>query len=361
MTLPRSNIDLMLEEFSTLESEYLKKSVSSRPVVGYLCLRVPPELIMAMGCIPRRIVYEYGAEQQLNNLIRTDACSFCRSVPAILKSEKYSDLKAIIAGACCDQMRRLTETTANYSDLPVFFFGASRTWDSDSGYFKNEMLNAFERMGSMLGLTIDPVQLKNHISARSNLVQLINELRDSNSMPPQLLHKIAGSSLPSELIFDFLSNHDLSPIVNERVKILLMGSIPSGKELQIIEESGGSVIADATCMGDRAFRPYSVSDSDSIDLLYNHYVEGNLCPHRRPFTRLIDYVKDLAERREVNGIIYRSVKFCHPYSLSAKRFKEEIGLPMLIIDDDLTLQAVSSFRTRIGAFIEMLEARKDNA
>ena len=37
---------------------------------------------------------------------------------------------------------------------------------------------------------------------------------------------------------------------------------------------------------------------------------------------------------------------------------EELGLPFLRLDDDLTSPARGNFMTRVGAFVEMLKNRK---
>lgn len=139
---------------------------------------------------------------------------------------------------------------------------------------------------------------------------------------------------------------------------MLFGSIPSGKEIALIDEIGGYVAADLTCLGDRVFEVKENLSNDPLEFLYEHYIEQNNCPHRRPYTPLIEYSIKQIKDRQIDGVIYRSVKYCHPFGLTAKRFKEELGIPFLQLDDDLTLQATGSFRTRIGAFVEMLEAQK---
>ncbi len=384
--------EICVEDFTQLESEYL--SSVSKPLVGYLCLRVPVELIEAYGGVPIRIVSQPGIEPERYTFIRSDACSFCRSVPAVMNSEPYRRLDAVIAGACCDQVRRLMETLNDNLDIPVIFYGAPRTWDCDKSYFLTEMSDAFDRLGETIGTQYSegeliregelkrvgadlssPIALglsklaptrpghfrertlDQYIDSRNRLRKLVSQLRDKGGLPGMLLQRIASSPLPAENVMDFLNA--LKPERNSggRVRLMLVGSIPSGKELALIEEMGGLVVADATCLGDRVFILPVSQSNDPIEFLYHHYVENNLCPHRRPYTRLIEYIKEMIERRKIEGVIYRSVKFCHPYGLAATRFKTELNVPFLELDDDLTLQAVSSFRTRIGAFVEMLEVR----
>ena len=348
-----------IEDFRHLETEYLSNINGSKSLVGYLCLRVPVELIEAYGAVPVRIVPQ--AVNQIDGLIpiRTDACSFCRTVPMMLKSEPYCNLDAVIVGACCDQIRRLTETLDTWSGVHTFFYAAPRTWNTDRGYFIERMKSAFSNLGQTLGLNLDMDSLQDYIKERNKLRTRINRLRDEGRMPAKLLQKIASSPLPADEISRFLDRLIRQPTdevdTPDRVRIMLMGSMPGGYELDVIEEAGGNVVADATCLGDRSFLPLSSSDSDPIEMLYESYVENNNCPHRRPLTPLIEYAQDMIIRRNVAGVIYRSVKYCHPFGLSADRFKAELGVPFLKLDDDLTSQAMGGLRTRIGAFIEMLE------
>jgi benzoyl-CoA reductase/2-hydroxyglutaryl-CoA dehydratase subunit BcrC/BadD/HgdB len=277
----------------------------------------------------------------------------------VVNVEPYTRLAAIIAGACCDQMRRLTETLGNELDIPVIFYGAPRTWHSDRTYFMDEMIEAFKRLGKAFGSELDDERLRYYIEVRNELRVLVNRLRENGTLPAKLLHKIAASLLPAERIIKFL--HDLKPELpsDNSIRLMLMGSIPSGKELALIDEMGGQVVADATCLGDRALvLPKPPLNDDPIQYLYHHYIEDNLCPHRRPIMPLIDYLKQLIQQRRVEGVVFRAVKYCHPYGLAATRFRKELCVPFLQLDDDLTLQALGSFRTRIGAFVEMLEARK---
>lgn len=340
-----------------IETEYL--SNVTKPLVGYLCLRVPVELIEACGAVPVRITSQPDANSDGYTSIRTDACSFCRNVASRMNSESFNHLQAIIIGACCDQMRRLAETLGDNLKVPVIFYGSPRTYGCDKSYFLTEMKNAFRRLGKAIGNELNNYELKRYIHDRNRLRNLVNNLRDLETLPGALLHKIAATPLPAEMVTEYLSGLNLETNSGKDIRLMLLGSIPSGKELTVIEEMGGRVVADATCLGDRVFiLPKSSAESDPIEFLYQHYIEDNLCPHRRPYTRLIEYVKGMIDRRKVDGIIYRSVKFCHPYGLAAMRFKSELKVPFLQLDDDLTLQAISSFRTRIGAFIEMLEARK---
>ncbi|MBC8276916.1 MAG: 2-hydroxyacyl-CoA dehydratase, partial [FCB group bacterium] len=190
---------------------------------------------------------------------------------------------------------------------------------------------------------------------RNQLREIVKNLRAENRLPNSLLHKIAASPTPPEMITEFLQNTDF-PVIDPPVRLMLAGSVPGHWELELIESMSAKVVADGTCLGDRAFHDIVPENGDLLKNLYDSYIENNLCPHRRPQNRVIDYIHHLAEERHVDGIVFLTLKYCHPWGLSAVRFKDELGYPFLRLDDDLTSPAPGNMRTRVGAFIEMLKS-----
>jgi len=349
----------IITKFDVLENQLLSEEANKKPLVGYLCLRTPVELIEAMGATPIRIVPTPGFNVYDYGNIRPDGCSFCRMLPSFLKTEKYKNLSAIIGGACCDQMRRAMDTLKRDMDIPVFLYTAPRTFNQGTSFFLNEMKSSFEQLAESLDLEIDKGLAKDYIDARNKLRERINCLRESGSLPDSLLHRISASSLASGSILDLLDKIESIKSDVHSPKIMLAGSIPGTWELAEIEKTGAEVVADVTCMGDRAYKDLDRRDGDPFENLYDVYIENNLCPHRRPITNLLDYIHDLAQSRKIDGVIYLTLKYCHPWGLSAERMRKTLsGIHFMKLDDDLTSPALSNFRTRVGAFIEMLQAKK---
>jgi len=337
------------------ELDFLERE-NERPRVAYLCLRVPPELIEASGAIPIRIAPREGFDKSINGLIRSDGCSFCRSVPAILQTPYYQNVKAVIGGACCDQMRRLLDTLRSSMDVPVILYAAPRTWQPNRSYFLDEFKQSFEYLFKHLGLKLELEHLGETIKKSNRLKSRVADLRRKGKLPNAVLQHLAMLPLSVEGKLSFLKQIG-DEADQGSIRLGLLGSIPGIWELTEIERSGGTVVADMTCLGDRVFQPLADETIDPWEALYDAYVEKNLCPHRRPVDPLIDYVKKMVAERGLHGVVYRSVKYCHPWGLLADRMKKDLDLPMLVVDDDLTSPAVSNFRTRVGAFIEMLQSR----
>ncbi|MCX6639917.1 MAG: 2-hydroxyacyl-CoA dehydratase family protein [bacterium] len=347
-----------LAEFSALEQSYLRQMEGVEPLIGYLCLRVPPEYIEASGAIPMRLIPRSGFDVQGSHSIRTDGCSFCRTLPALLQLDYYRGLSAILFGSCCDQMRRVSETLATVQDIPVHLYGAPRSWNQPKDYFQQEMTNAFTKIQIVTGKTPTNGELNEKIRQRNRLKATVIGLRQNGRLPTSMLHQIAASPLPPEPIIDYLARYVRRAPTDIKIRLLLTGSIPGVWELSEFESAGACIVADATCLGDRVFSRVIEENGDAVTALYQGYVGANDCPHRRPNTPLIEYMQKLISERKVGGVIFRSVKYCHPWGLAAERMKKDLQLPILILNDDLTSPAVSNLRTRVGAFIEMLKSNQ---
>ncbi|MFH1862258.1 MAG: 2-hydroxyacyl-CoA dehydratase family protein, partial [bacterium] len=329
-----------------------------KPLVAYLCLRVPVETIEACGAIPLRIAPLNHTAEATFSPVRTDGCSFCRQVPAIMRAEPFHRAAAVIAGSCCDQMRRITETLHTELGVPVFLFGAPRTWGSDPEYFILEMTVALEQISRITGHLPSEAELRFHIRERNRLRRLVTDLRRARKLNTALLHAIAKTPLPPGEVCCFLNDFQERKPLEAQLNLLLAGSIPGVWELEFIEENGCRITADATCLGDRVFHRLVPESGDPLKQLYFSIVEENDCPHRRPVQPLLDTIAALAAERNVDGIIYCTLKYCHPWGLLVERMKDEFDLPLLWVDDDFASPAVSAFRTRVGAFREMLQMRR---
>lgn len=347
----------ILDAFHRKEKEYLDHYSKDKPRIAYLCLRTPVELLQAIDAVPLRIIPLHDYDAAFHTGVRPDGCSFCQNIPAFINTSKYRGIQAVIGGACCDQMRRIMDTLPRQLPLPVILYGAPRTWEMDEGYFLKEMTAAFQRLASIINKSFDTVKIKRKIIARNALREKIKSLRSEGALANSLLNAISASPLPSDEICSFLQAHPRRQR-KSHLRLLLAGSIPGWWEVQIIEEIGVEIAADATCLGDRAFYSVVGSEGSLLENLYRAYVAENLCPHRRPVLPTIEYIRNLAAERKVDGIIFLTLKYCHPWGLSALRMKDELKLPFLSLDDDLTSPAVGNFKTRIGAFVEMLQERK---
>ena len=126
------------------------------------------------------------------------------------------------------------------------------------------------------------------------------------------------------------------------------------------ETSGGAVVCEEMCTGTRYFEKQVDESGQTIDeeiqALANRYMNIN-CACFTPNTGRIDDILRLAKEYKVDGIIDINLKFCNLYDTEGylvEKAMNEAGIPVLGIETDYTDSDAQQLRTRISAFIEML-------
>lgn len=146
-------------------------------------------------------------------------------------------------------------------------------------------------------------------------------------------------------------------------RIMLTGTplaIPNWKLHNIIETSGGVVVCEEMCTGTRYFENQVDETKTSVDAqlaaLAERYMQIN-CACFTPNDGRIDDILRLAKEYKADGIIDVNLKFCNLYDTEGyfvERAMREADIPVLGIETDYTDSDAQQLRTRISAFIEML-------
>ena len=153
-------------------------------------------------------------------------------------------------------------------------------------------------------------------------------------------------------------------VVKEGTKrILVTGTpmaVPNWKLHNIIETSGGAVVCEEMCTGTRYFENLVDESKTTLDeqfmALSERYMKTN-CACFTPNTGRIDDLLRMVKEYKIDGVIDCSLKFCCLYDTekySVSRALKEAGIPVLSLETDYADTDAEQLRTRIGAFIEML-------
>jgi benzoyl-CoA reductase/2-hydroxyglutaryl-CoA dehydratase subunit BcrC/BadD/HgdB len=127
----------------------------------------------------------------------------------------------------------------------------------------------------------------------------------------------------------------------------------------IVEQSGGRIVLDATETGERGMCPSPEADGlreDPLGKLAKAYFAGICDASRRPDSELYEWFEQKLIERDVEGIIFRRYVWCDMWHAQLRRLKDLVDLPVLDIDTAGDFQSEQS-RTagRIRAFLEMLQ------
>ena len=361
--------------------EYKDKGV---PVVGMYCAYFPTELAMAVGAIPVGLCsFSNETVTPAERELPKSMCPLVKSSYGFAIEDKcpffhFADL--VIGETTCDGKKKAWEILAE--DVPVHVMDLPqmkrekdiKAWAEEIKDFKKvvEEVTGNEVTAESLGESIKLINDKRRALKR------LYELRKNEKLPISgkdvlLISQIAFYDDPTR--FTQMTNKlcdELEKRVEEGVsvfpegtkRILLTGTplaIPNWKIHNIIETSGGAVVCEEMCTGARYFENLvdeTQTDLDGqIDALANRYMGIN-CACFTPNRARIDDIIRYAKEYKVDGVIDVNLKFCSTYDVEGFLVERELkkaGIPVLGIETDYTDSDAQQMRTRVSAFIEMLE------
>lgn len=365
-------------------AELVEHQKNGGKVFGTFCVYVPDEIVFAAKAIATGLCggsqfWVPGGEKVLPSntcpLIKASVgARLDRTCPFFRIADMY------VGETTCDGKKKAWEILAE--DVPVHVMDLPqmkrekdiKAWAEEIKDFKKvvEGVTGNEVTAESLGESIKLINDKRRALKR------LYELRKNEKLPISgkdvlLISQIAFYDDPTR--FTQMTNKlcdELEKRVEECVsvfpegtkRILLTGTplaIPNWKIHNIIETSGGAVVCEEMCTGARYFENLvdeTQTDLDGqIDALANRYMGIN-CACFTPNRARIDDIIRYAKEYNVDGVIDVNLKFCSTYDVEGFLVERELkkaGIPVLGIETDYTDSDAQQMRTRVSAFIEMLE------
>ncbi|MDY6826491.1 MAG: 2-hydroxyacyl-CoA dehydratase family protein [Bacillota bacterium] len=374
---PLKGMALARHIFENREEYPRKLKKEGKSVIGYICCFSPPEIMHAAGALPYRITGQPGeSTSEVDNYLEPFGCSYIRNIFSRYIRGKLDFLDGLVISHSCDMVQRLYGIWTYYYPFPysrlVNVPHQLHPWSQDFFYrelvlFKESLENHFKIEISTEALTVS-IDLYNHIR---QLIRELYQLRGGSN--PKLLSSelmevlVAGEVLsPEDFLLllqdavDEIASRNV-PVVNPNsVRILVWGSILDHPHFyRLIEEAGGQIVTDDTCLGERFWNKDVPVTEDPVEGLKEQYLLNFQCPRidRGPGTQRFAYLKEMAEQYRVQGAIGYVMSFCDPHKLDypdLHDYLDKEGIPMLLIDDNYSLQSSGSISTRLQAFMEML-------
>ena len=353
--------------------EVLEYKRQGKKIIGWLCTYVPEEVIHAAGALPVRIT-GYSQEVELedgNAYLYINNCSFSRSCLQMGLRGEYDFLDGLIAGSTCDGVRRLYDLWHRYIDIPfhqILTVPRKFTERAHKLYY-DQIVQFKERLEEFLGVEITDDKLYQSIA----LLGRLYELRKQSSPPVtgaetmEILN--ASVRMPKELFNEYLGQllAELPPSdksYNGRARLMITGSNMNNHEfIKSIEEVGGLVVTDELCTSTRYWSDPVVLNKDESVLraISRRYLDNFPCARMLPSEERFDRILELARDFRVDGVISQIIRYCVPYAhdlpLITDRLKAQ-GVPTLSLDVEYGTSGSGQIRTRVLAFLEMLEAKK---
>lgn len=364
-------------------SELIEAQKQGQKVFGTFCVYVPDEIIIAgkgivTGLCGGSQFWVPGGEKVLPKstcpLIKASVgARLDRTCPFFRIADMY------VGETTCDGKKKAWEILGE--DIPMHILDLPQMKrEKDVLKWKDELLAFAAVVERFTGNKITPESLKEAIhivNEKRRALARVYEARKSVNLPISgkdalLMMQIAffddpkrcaemANKLADELEQRIKDGVSVFPAGTKR--ILVTGTplaIPNWKLHHIIETSGAAVVCEEMCTGTRYFEN-EVDESgktcdEQIEALARRYMKTN-CACFTPNTARIDDILRLVKEYKVDGVIDVNLKFCCLYDTEGhlvERALKEKGIPVLGIETDYTDADAEQLKTRIEAFIEML-------
>lgn len=409
--MPSDIIGKYIEEFFIAELKEIKNHRDNAGLVsGYLCRHFPPELLAGLGLWPVRLSSgaDFNSERMGEQVVRPDACSYCKSTIGCFKAKTgLHGMTDILVGVItCDMMRRTIDTVETETGIPVFraSMPATRSANAES-YFVMEVMRVVQELERFLHRKFDPGKCIAYFNARKKISEILEDIVVKNKLPPLLTHKLFhlfNIARPEEMLA-FLRKLKLKKASNGKCrKILLTGSALCLEDvflIELLEEKGAAVIPfsctglgatemyksgnlrlnrlcrDSLWNAELQFGSFSIyhesrsGDRRSLKSKFKEKHNGkdiikelallsfnsNICIRQRPNMAVYDRLKEMVRTEKCHGVILKSLKFCDLWYTEKERMKQEIGVPLLVLDTTYSDSERERIMNRVESFLEILD------
>ena len=352
-------------------------------VVGMFCSFVPVELIYAVGALPVGLcaftdepipAAEANLPRNLCPLIKasygfalTDTCPYFY----------FSDL--VVGETTCDGKKKMFELLNEIKETYVMQLPHSR--DAVSlAFWKNQIIAFKEKLEEKFGVTITEEAIREAIRKKNRERRVMKAFLELGKLEPAPLSGYEmGTRLDAgmfsfdldercdtiekrtaEVIADWEATKKGTP--SDRPRLLVTGCPNAGvreKIIRAVEEMGADIVAFDTCNGIREkVEPVDETNPDVYEALAIKYLNIN-CSVMSPNQSRQDYIEQMVEEYNIDGVIEIVLQSCHTYDVEAYYIKklvtEKLGKAYLNIETDYSQSDKGQINTRLAAFLETID------
>lgn len=380
--------------FQVLRQVYVEGGSIKRgevPCVGTYCMMVPQELIYAAGAMPVKLCSgNYTAFLIGDDRVPRDACPLIKAVAGFLEMKTlpiYQDCGVMVVPITCDCKKKIVDLLRRECNVHAMNLPLNRTDDDAVEACVSEYHRLIAVLEKITGrqVTWDSLWRSIELVGRAQYeLSRFLELKQGERALIRGTHVMAMMNAASYMPVDEWTEHlrHLNEELNgkkaegryvtraNRPRIMLTGSpiiFPNVKVPLLIEQMGGSLVADETCMGERSLYdpvvPVDTSFDGLLRALANRYVKACTCPVFSENRQRIDRVLHMVRESRVQGVIYHVLRGCLVYDYEYPLLEQalgEQGIPVIRVESDYNEEDVEQLRIRIEAFIELIKLKHEN-
>jgi benzoyl-CoA reductase/2-hydroxyglutaryl-CoA dehydratase subunit BcrC/BadD/HgdB len=339
-------------------------------LIGYFCTYTPVELIYASGFIPVRIMGEADVIEKAYTLVPDFICPYLRKAVEKGLSGAYKCLTGIVQGYTCDVTCGLINIWEENIGGEVFHLLPLPYIDQQSSrsFLRSGLLELVRKLETAGG-NFSEKRLAHALDLYAGIRTLMGELYTLRYN--RRLHLSAGEFLtvvqagfitPPErfysMLLDLRKALPEGPSSHDGIPVLVSGSlIEDGKALEILEQSGGLIVADDLCTGLRNFDPPDGKGSDPIDRLMDRTMNRFPCPTRSSAEERLKKILRLMKLSGAQAVVFLFQKFCTPHLADHPFLNESLrtmNIPSIMVEMEEAGIMEGQMRTRFEGFFEMI-------
>jgi benzoyl-CoA reductase/2-hydroxyglutaryl-CoA dehydratase subunit BcrC/BadD/HgdB len=378
-------LDFVLSEVHGLRIKELQDAkTAGKKVIGTFCVFVPEELTLAANAV--HVGLCSGADagtEEAEKLVPRNTCALIKSFIGFKLARicPYTESCDVVVGeTTCDGKKKAYEAFSKHVPMHIMEVPQTKTADA-TALFKSEVLRYKKMLEELTGTEITVENLKKSIAivnAKRKALQRLARLRAADPAPISgrdalLINQVSFyddperftqsiNTLCDQIEERIAKNEGIAPAGTKR--LLVSGcpmAVPNWKLPYVMESSNAVIVGEESCIGSRNVRDLVDESPDTLDGLMDAITERYMkidCACFTPNNERMDNVERMAKELNADGVIHYALSFCQPYAHEAIKLDtvlSEKGIPMLSIETDYSMEDVEQLKTRVEAFVEMLD------
>jgi benzoyl-CoA reductase/2-hydroxyglutaryl-CoA dehydratase subunit BcrC/BadD/HgdB len=371
-----------LKEMKRLTSPFPESTVvkgwkaRGKRVIGYVGPGVPEEMIHAAKMLPLRVSgdNEPVPTNTVDAYLAPTVSTFARSVFQTALDGKWDFLDGVVTSIVNEGSRRMHDNWLAYKQRPymdALYLPLKQTEHAVDMYLA-DLEDWRDRVSEFRGARIVDRDLRRSIEVYNRgreLMQKLYELRKGDCPPvtgAEALEVIkAATRLPREQFNELLAQL-LDEIkrtgreIKKGKRLMVIGSqIENSTWIEAIEALDAVVVTDEIEAGTRYFWGTVDAKLPPMEALARYYISGR-SPGARiwPAGKRFEHIFNMAGQYKVDGVISEILRndaeYGHDKLFLDKEMKER-GIPILELDVEYGENGSGQMRTRVEAFLEMVQ------
>jgi benzoyl-CoA reductase/2-hydroxyglutaryl-CoA dehydratase subunit BcrC/BadD/HgdB len=347
-------------------------------IIGVAYLAVPEEIIHAAQMLPFRVSGDNESlpTQLADGQLLPNNCSVMRAIWQQVLEDKFAFLDGMVNSPVCDGMRRLHDNWLEFEKLPymdIIYFPRRATEDALKMYLA-DLEQWRERLSEFRGQRIRDNELIRSIALYNRtreLMQQFYELRKADRPPVTGVEALevmkASGRMPreqyNELLEQLLGEIKRSGReIKKGKRLMIVGNdVHNANWIAAIEELDAVVVTDEMITtGTRYFWGKVDTNLPPMEGIARHYLFNRPQDSTIYLSNRYDHVFELAKDYRVDGVVSDVVRYCAPLENDKPWLKKEMdkrGIPILELGVDYGDAPSGQMKTRVEAFLEILQNR----